>query len=199
MTKTIFTFLFAGTLLATQPSPSFGSVPGKLAASVDSGSVEFNATGRPSALKIKGVGTSPKGTLLTEGDFVSGNISFDLDSLETGIKLRDEHMKTKYLETGKYREAVFTITKLPVPQGLRNSSTTIDAIPFQGVLSLHGTQRPVSGKARVEREGDKLKIAADFGIKVSDFNIPTPGFAGITMAEDVQVLVRFTAPVSQKE
>lgn len=163
------------------------------------GAVEFNAIGRPSALKIHGKGSSPKGSLILEGSAASGSLSFDLESLDTGIKLRNEHMKTKYLEVEKYAQATLTVTKLSIPDALRSENGKVEKVPFQGVLSLHGVQKPVSGFATVGRASNQMTIAADFGIKTSDFAINTPSFAGITMAEDVQVAVQLAAPlVSQR-
>lgn len=164
-----------------------------------SGGVEFNATGRPSALKIHGKGSAPKGSLVLEGTVASGSLSFDLESLDTGIKLRNEHMKTKYLEVGKYGKATLTIEKLSVPEALKTEAGKVEKAPFQGVLSLHGVQKPVSGFATIQRSGDQMTVAADFGIKTSEYGISTPSFAGITMAEDVQVAVQVSAPLVSQQ
>src|SRR4051812_12504401 len=54
------------------------------------------------ALEVRGKATRA-------GDSVSAsNVALKLDSLKTGIDLRDEHMKKKYFETDKYPEAVLT-------------------------------------------------------------------------------------------
>ncbi len=163
------------------------------------GTVEFNAVGRPSALKIRGKGAAPKGTLTVEGTALSGAATFSLDSLDTGIKLRNEHMKKKYLETEKYPEAKVTFAKLSLPDSLKADGAVAEKVPFQGTLSLHGVEKPISGTAKIERKGGQVQLAADFGLKISDFGIATPGFAGITMAEDVQVLVQLAAPVTTQQ
>src|SRR5262245_17940595 len=82
------------------------------------GTVEFEAIGRPSALKIHGKGEAPKGKLTVKDSQVSGQVSFRLDSLQTGIALRDKHMKEKYLESEKFPEATLQITKIEPPGGL---------------------------------------------------------------------------------
>lgn len=78
----------------------------ELLAQKDSGSVEFLAIGRPSAIKIRGKGTAPEGkvTLVSdkENRIARGTLVFDMTSLDTGMDTRNEHMKEKYLETGKY-------------------------------------------------------------------------------------------------
>jgi polyisoprenoid-binding protein YceI len=160
-----------------------------------SGAVEFDATGRPSALKIRGKGAAPRGSLTLESNMASGSLSFELDTLDTGIKLRNQHMKEKYLETAKYSKATLTITKLSIPDAIKGETAKFDKLPFEGTLSLHGVEKPITGNAKVERNGKLLNVDADLALKISDYGIATPGFAGITMAEDVKILVRFSAPV----
>jgi len=164
-----------------------------------SGTVEFKAIGRPSALKINGKGDKAKGALNIEGLNLTGTASFALDSLDTGIKLRNEHMKKKYLETDKYPEAKFTFTKVILPESLNAENASVDKLPFEGKLLLHGVEKPVSGLAKIERKGAEVSVAANFGLKISDYGIPAPGFAGITMAEDVDVQVQFSGPYTKAQ
>ena len=68
-------------------------------------------------------------------------------------------------------------------------------MPFQGVLSLHGIEKPVSGTVKAQRNGNQLNVAASFGLKVTDYGIAIPSFAGVTMAESVDIDVQFVAPL----
>lgn len=164
----------------------------------EGGTVEFHAIGRPSALRINGKGAAPQINLTIENNQVSGVASFSLDTLDTGINLRNTHMKKKYLETEKYPDSKITFSMFPLPESLSNENGRADKVPFQGMLLLHGVEKPVSGLAKIERKSGQVQVSADFGLKISDFGITSPGFAGITMAEDVQVSVRFTAPINAK-
>ncbi len=159
-----------------------------------SGTVEFKAIGRPSMLKINGKGSSPRGSITVDGDKASGMLSFDLDSLDTGIKLRNQHMKEKYLETSKFAKATYTIKNFIVSGVLKSENARLEKVPFEGTLSLHNVEKNISGLAQIERNGNEVSVNAEFGIKISDFAIPTPGYAGITMAEDVNIFVQFKAP-----
>lgn len=198
-----FSFVFLASLLIS--SIAFGApAPTAQKWLVDlekatSGAVEFNAIGRPSMLKIRGKGGAPKGSLAIEGTAATGALTFDLESLDTGLKLRNEHMKQKYLETSKYGKATLTLTKLSLPENFRAGNTKLEKLPFEGKLSLHGVEKPVSGLATVERNGEQVAVNADFGLKISDYGIATPGYAGITVAEDVNVLVQFAAPLISKQ
>ncbi|MBX9767414.1 MAG: YceI family protein [Bdellovibrionales bacterium] len=159
-----------------------------------SGSVKFKAIGKPSALKINGKGEKATGKLSVEGSNLSGTAIFVLESLDTGMTLRNEHMKKKYLETEKFPLAKLTFTKVTIPDSLKAENAVVEKLPFEGTLSLHGVDKLVSGTAKVEKKGDELSVVASFGIKISDFGIPTPGFAGITVAEDVDVEVQLSGP-----
>src|SRR5580700_8775905 len=65
--------------------------------------VEFEAIGRPSMLKIQGDSDQAlQGSLQLEAGKITGQCSFTLESLTTGIAMRDDHMKHRYLETQKY-------------------------------------------------------------------------------------------------
>ena len=161
------------------------------------GVVQFKAIGRPSALKINGNGEGPKGVFTIEDKTLSGNATFTLESLDTGIKLRNEHMKKKYLETDKYPEAKFSFTKVALPENINEESAKIDKVSFEGVLTLHGVEKTVNGTSKIERNGSSISVNAEFGIKLSDFGIGIPSFAGITVAETVDVLVEFKGPLEK--
>ena len=160
-----------------------------------SGNVEFRATGHPSALKIIGKGTAPRGNFTVDGKKVTGTVLFDLTSLDTGIETRTHHMKEKYLETEKFRDAKLTVSQMTLPQDLATEQFSADQVPFTGSLLLHGVERPVSGIVKIDKAGGKISMAAQFGLKISDYKIAVPSFAGITMADDVQVAVADSAPV----
>jgi polyisoprenoid-binding protein YceI len=159
-----------------------------------SGAVEFRATGHPSALHVTGKGVGATGSLniQPDGRTVSGHLVFDLRTLDTGISLRDEHMKEKYLEASKYPEADLDLKDLKLPESI--SSLTPVTVPFQGVLTLHGTKKPVSGSVDLKTISPGVILSvASFAIKLPDFGIEIPKYMGITIAEDVQLTVTASA------
>lgn len=160
-----------------------------------SGIVEFDAIGRPGALKIHGKGAAPRGNIVIVGSSVSGAITFDLESLDTGIKMRNEHMKKKYLEIEKFPHAKLTISKVELPKDFKpEKCSQIESLPFEGILSLHGVEKSIKGISKIKCEGGLVKINSNFDLVIEDYGIATPGFAGITMARDVKVAVEVSAP-----
>jgi polyisoprenoid-binding protein YceI len=158
------------------------------------GAVTFDAIGKPSMLKIHAKGDAPKGNIKVQGGKASGVVTFKLESLDTGIGMRNRHMKEKYLETAKYPEAKLTLSDLPVPAGYASPDFSASDVPFKGTLSLHGTEKPVEGKMKLSRSGEDLAIEARFPLKIDDFAIKSPSFAGVTMASDVNCLIEAKAP-----
>ena len=115
-----------------------------------SGSVTFDAVGRPSALKIHAKGDPARGKLTAAGGKLNGTVSFKLDSLDTGIGMRNEHMKKKYLETGKFPEAKLAIKDVSLPAGYAAPDFSADGFKFSAA-SLHGVDKPVDVTAKLSR------------------------------------------------
>lgn len=156
------------------------------------GSVKFFALGNPSAIRINGVGVAPEGKIDITSDQktskINGNFNFDLNSLNSGIEMRDSHMKEKYLEVDKFPTAQLSIEALKT-EGIILKNFNKKDLPFTGKLNLHGQNRAVSGTTEIKMENDQLKILAKFKIKSSDFSINIPTFAGITVGDEIEIEV----------
>jgi polyisoprenoid-binding protein YceI len=193
-------YLAMGLLIA---APTFAAKPPQsswLMDKIEKGKVEFLAVGRPSMLKIHGIGSAPTGQFQIEGNKLVGSTSFDLSSLETGISLRDKHMKDKYLETERFPKATLTLDGVSLPPNAKlPGSFMLEKIPFSGKLDLHGVKRTVEGLASIQGSGATTTVKAEFSLKIKDFSIAEPGFAGITMADEVTILVELAGPLVTKQ
>jgi polyisoprenoid-binding protein YceI len=156
--------------------------------------VVFNAVGRPSMIKIKGKDANATGSLTIHDGKASGTIQTDLTQFHTGIDMRDHHMKEKYLETDKpgFQNAVLTIDKLEIPAADGDKKD----VPLHGTLSLHGVKKDVTGKTDLTVAGQSVSGVAHIPIKISEYAITLPTFAGATMAEDVDVEVHFQGKIN---
>lgn len=152
-------------------------------------SAEFLAVGRPSMLKIRGKSASPSGKIELNGAAATGLISVDLDQFETGIDLRNRHMKEKYLQTGSPNNKIakIKITKIALPTDAPNKGGKFTNIPFTGILSLHGVDREISGTANLELSASNLLATAKFSIQLGDYKIDIPSYAGVKVAENVEI------------
>jgi len=64
---------------------------------------------------------------------------------------------------------------------------------FRAMLTLHGTRQEVKGTAEVSPRGNGYRVRAEFPIKVSAFQIPTPVYLGIGVRDEIKVKVAFVA------
>lgn len=144
--------------------------------------VEFHATG-PVGLKI----TGKSNVVQVDSDDKNITITVPLSNLDTGMSLRNTHMKDKYLETSKYPNAVLVVPKASAgyPNGGSNNAT--------GNLTLHGVTKPVTFHYDVKKEGAEYAVAGKLHINMNDFKIEQPSFAGATVKPDVDVDISFHA------
>lgn len=156
----------------------------------DKGKVSFLAKGWPNFLKIDGEGAGVAGDLKEDAGKISGELTFKLDTLNTKIATRDDHMKNKYLEVAKFPQAVLIIDKVAAP-------AKSGKFPFTGKLKLHGQEQAIGGEAELKESGGDRSLIAEFPLKLSEFKIEIPSFQGITVAEDVKV--KFESPVTKKD
>jgi len=160
------------------------------------GFVEFLAIGNPTAVQIKGT-TEEKPAALS-GTFdvkqlaVTGTAKLEMDAIDTGISMRNKHMKEKYLETGKFPHATLVLKKLTLPQAFTDGNFESKDESFAGEITLHGVTRPLTGLVDIRREGNKLDFLFSFSLKVKDFQIASPSFMSITMADEVKVKAKVT-------
>lgn len=143
--------------------------------------IEWEAKGTPGFLRINGTGTSATGTLTTDGGKLNGTLSVDLSKMKTGIDVRDEHTKNKYLEVGKFPNATLTFKDQPFVEG---KEATVEAL-----LKIKTDEKPV--KVTYTKSGGK--VSATFVFLLDSYPaIGTPNYQGVTVAKDVKVTVEGT-------
>lgn len=163
----------------------------------DVGRVSFVGVGTPSAMKIRG--QSPlegkrclSGSLQIKGLTLSGEVKCQLEALDTGINLRNKHMREKYLQTDKFPSATFKLAPLKLPQAFLEGDFSSDDEPFSGDLTFHGETRKISGSVNLKRQGKLLPMEFMFKVKLTDFKISPPSFMAVTMKDEVDVGVALT-------
>jgi len=117
---------------------------------------------------------------------VGGALRVDLQTLETGIAIRDRHMREKYLEIEKGPEfAVATFEQIRIDK-LEGKAT------FTGTLLLHGQRKEITGTAELQQRDGRIRVQAQFPIRVSEFQIPKPTYLGVGVRDEIQVKVTLT-------
>jgi len=120
----------------------------------------------------------------------------DLAGLNTGIGLRDTHMREQYLHTDKYPKAVFTLERIrKVSASELTPNKRLDAIA-EGSFELHGikievpvnvTSLPESPSTMGKLPGNLLRITAEFDIRLADYNIERPQMVLLKVGEMAHV------------
>ncbi len=118
----------------------------------------------------------------------------DLASLDTGIGLRNRHMRENYLETKRFPFAVFKgrVAALnPAPDGGYG-------VVARGGLTIHGVERAREIECRVSAAGSgggggssTLRVGCAFSVALSDHAIPIPKLMFMKINELMQVELDF--------
>lgn len=156
------------------------------------GRTEFVALGKPAMLRIAGKGTGPQGTLKVDGVGLSGELTVNMASLTTGIDLRDDHMKNKYLEVVKFPVSKLIFEKSQLASSIDPLTEKKADLPFSGQLNLHGITKPIDGKYTITPDGKNFNVVATYSINLSDFKIDIPSYMGIKVADKVNIEANFT-------
>lgn len=128
----------------------------------------------------------------------SGTVLVDLASLDTGIPLRNDHMRDKgWLDTKRFPEAKFEVTEVRAQKG-ENYRVT-------GNFTLRGVSRKITTNATVKHlkeskttqnagfKGDVLQVKSSFKIRLSDYGIKVSGPATGKVAPNVTISVTIYA------
>jgi polyisoprenoid-binding protein YceI len=121
---------------------------------------------------------------------LQGTLTVDLQKLQTGIGVRDRHMKDNYLEVKKGDDFASARLEDIRVEALEGKTS------FKGMLTLHGQKREVSGTATIKQNGAGYRVDASFPVRYADFGIPDATYLGVGVKEHVQVKVNFSVAPS---
>ena len=119
-----------------------------------------------------------------------GSLAVDLRTLDTGIGLRNEHLRETYLEVTKgpgFDTA--TLSQIDL-QGVSPDAPEGKG-SFTGALTLHGVTKSVSGSLDVRQSGAALRVKAAFPVILTDYSIRQPRYLGVGVKDTVTVEVTF--------
>lgn len=123
---------------------------------------------------------------------LTGELSVDLATIDTGISLRNQHLREKYLQVARgpgFAKAVLSEIRVneAADAGFEGRST------FAGVLVLHDIKQQVTGTAEIRHLGAGVRVEAVFPLTLTAFGIEPPEYLGVGVADKVMVKVLFTA------
>ncbi len=154
---------------------------------------------------IKGfLNVSPMDITSAEAKFI-----VDLASLDTGIGLRDQHMRENHLETDQYPEAKFVLTEV-VTDNVDITNSEQSEIKLKGDFTCHGITKPVEIDAKVQYfpdqnaspvdiPGESIHILANFDVYLSDYEIDRPKFLVLKLDDKQAIELDFWASTELPE
>ncbi|HJT81817.1 MAG TPA: YceI family protein [Chthoniobacterales bacterium] len=158
-----------------------------------SGKISFNVGSNVPFLKVSGSSSRIKGggeATVNGNSVMVNNLQFEVDpkTFKTGIELRDQHLY----------ERVFTASDGSVPaivlkaehfQAAPNGKPGTWEGNLKGQLSMRGVTKPVSFRARLEKNGNGAVVMAEGTIKTSSFGVKEITYSGATVNDEVNITV----------
>jgi len=130
-------------------------------------------------------------------------IAFDVDlaSIQTGIPLRDQHMRDNFLEAEKYPKATYKVTKVVLPKKPTLKRVETVTLTATGDFTLHGVTvkktmplkvtyfpESVDTKKRFP-SGNLIRIQGAFPVNLTAHHIQRPEAVFVKLAETVYISV----------
>jgi polyisoprenoid-binding protein YceI len=177
-------------------TPAFARAQGIPAQIVEirGGTATFHAATNVPAIAIHGKSTALEGRARIR-QIPNGLVIEDLeailpvDSLNTGMGLRDKHMREYVFKTpeGKVPDVRFVADRVVCA----NAGAANDC-QLAGSLIIRGTPRPFALALKVISEGSAFRATGDGVVKLSTYGIPCPSQLGVTAKDDVKLHMDFT-------
>lgn len=123
---------------------------------------------------------------------LTGELAMDLSTIDTGIALRNQHLREKYLEVSRgkgFDQAVLSGIQLDDATGAAFEGRT----RWTGNLLLHGVTQRVMGTADIRPEGAGRRVRSEFTVTLTDFAITPPEYLGVGVGAKLLVKVQLTA------
>ncbi len=158
-----------------------------VALAVYSGAAEaaMGVTGKP---KVAFFATATPGALDIEGDSSTVNVTDDgtklafavpMESVHTGIDMRDDHMNNEFVEISKFPNATLTVAradlKFPTTLGETAGGT------IKGTFNVHGVDVVEDVTYTLQRSKTGYRARASFKFDASQHGITIPSYLGITV------------------
>lgn len=122
-------------------------------------------------------------------DLTDNQIYFEVDltTLDTGIGLRNRHMRDNYLETNKYRFAFFQGNIGKLEKVLEDEYSA----EVKGTMFIHGVTNEITINGSIRKIDSGFFIETEFPISLVDYNIDIPQLMFMKIDEVMQLQLKF--------
>ena len=131
-----------------------------------------------------------EGDGLVEGTAFEGSEMYfevELNGLDTGIGLRNRHMRERYFQTDKYPYATYTgvIRRVDAAEG------GALAVTSSGTMAIHGKEQSITIPCTATADGSGYRIQCRFQVLLSDYDIEIPSLMFMKISETIQLDLDF--------
>ncbi|MBI5868801.1 MAG: YceI family protein [candidate division Zixibacteria bacterium] len=139
--------------------------------------------------RIDGYAVTPFDTLRAGTGYDSSKFYFevDLNALDTGIGLRNRHMRENYLETDRFPFSQFAGR---ISEAGRAADSAFH-LTIAGDMTIHGVQKPKSATIQAAKEGSRYHVRGQFPVALPDYKIKVPRLMFLKISDTVQVQLDF--------
>ncbi|MCB0742542.1 MAG: YceI family protein [Ignavibacteriae bacterium] len=139
---------------------------------------------------FEGVTDNIDGYLFYEKDLTNESqlyFEVDLRTLDTGIGLRNRHMRENYLETEQYPMAAYT-GKITKAEKLEENQFEVQV---SGEMNIHGISIPQIIEGRIIINDWGIRVITNFIVKLSDHKIEIPSLMFMKIDENMDLQLDF--------
>jgi polyisoprenoid-binding protein YceI len=147
--------------------------------------VTFNGVG-PAGFKLEGKTKQ----LELKDDGKTLTIVINLKELDTGISMRDSHMRDKYIEVGTFPEATLAVPLASIKVPDDGKSVEVET---KGTFTVHGVAKELPFKYTATNKGGVIEIDGKLNLNLKDHGINVPTYLGITVKPDITTHTVFKA------
>jgi polyisoprenoid-binding protein YceI len=149
---------------------------------------------------FEGVTDNIDGFMFWEGENLTAQsemyLEVDLNSVDTGIGLRNRHMREKYLHTDKYP---FTYYKGKIKIAEKTSVNEYK-VETEGTIFIHGVEKHLSVEGTMTQiKDDEYRIQAQFVVALTDFNIEVPKLMFFKIDENMNLVLDFYIKIVREQ
>ncbi|MEX0608166.1 MAG: YceI family protein [Balneolaceae bacterium] len=135
-------------------------------------------------LEFKGKSNNLAGLIDLDENLVDFYI--DLNTLDTGISLRNRHMRDNYLETAKYPYAEFTGKIIGT---FDPELAEVQPVRVEGIFKIHGAKRELKIDGTIEPKEEGLFLKANWSVLLENYNIKRPQVIFYELADEQKVSI----------
>jgi polyisoprenoid-binding protein YceI len=110
----------------------------------------------------------------------------DLNTVDTGISLRNRHMRDNYLHTKKFPLAAYTGKIISAQKNGGNWNVVVE-----GEMDIHGKSKKISLDGKITKSGNSFRITSKFFVNINDHGIPVPKLMAKKINPNMQIVLDF--------